>query len=407
MNATLTTFEVAQQRVQEALANEDAVKRQIREGFTDRVVAFIDMVDSTKFKMDHKDEPEKWLYRVHVFSELVTAFIKDSNGKVVKYIGDEVMAVFDRTGPSKITDAMSLINRVEIIEQALTEATGTPTQVKIAVDFGKVMLLEFDGHAEFDPQGTPVDRCARIAKHARPGVVVSSHEFVSACPGTIKPSWMEVGKFHPKGLDETTVYQLGAKTIAVYDSVEIPVDELASLRSQNANLLSENADLKEKNLGLQEDIKTLGEKPKAEHIFREEGTNSPEKRQAWEKIEADCQSLNDMIGKLGVNQSQYARLLFLHFGTTGLGLVADAFAGKEVDEALITRGLVTQDRDSENLYYLAPEARKNRPIIELVERIDNQLKDYEDQYGHDDEHDFDYTVTDDDFWENILAYSVA
>ena len=373
MNVRLTALPAAEQSVQEAIAKEDEVKAQIRAGFTDRVVAFIDMVDSTKFKMDHKDEPEKWLYRVHVFCDIVRTFIEDSDGKVVKYIGDEVMAVFDRSESTKITDAMNLVSRVGMIEQALTKATGTQTQVKIAVDFGKVMLLEFGGHVELDPQGTPVDRCARIAKYASPGVVVSSHAFVSACPTTVKPSWVEVGKIHPKGLDETTVYQLGVKTITVYDTVDVPVGQTEALRDQNASLMAENADLKAKNIGLQEQVQRLGELPTVEHVFHEEGTESLEKQQAWEQIEADCERLKSAIRKLGVNESQYAKLLFLHFGPTGFGLVNDVFAGKEVDEALITRGLVTQPSDGSNVYYLDRQAKKNKELIGLADHINDLL----------------------------------
>ena len=35
------------------------------------------------------------------------------------------------------------------------------------------------------------------------------------------------------------------------------------------------------------------------------------------------------------------------------------------------------------------------------------LGDYDEQYRHDDEDAFEYTVTDADFWENHLGYSVA
>src|SRR5688572_26153641 len=57
------------------------------------VVMFIDMVGSTAFKDAHPDE-EEWLARLVTFLSSVTSIV-EQHGRVVKYIGDEVMALFD------------------------------------------------------------------------------------------------------------------------------------------------------------------------------------------------------------------------------------------------------------------------------------------------------------------------
>jgi len=188
-------------RAEQLHREEAAAIAKIRSSFVERAVVFLDVVNSTAFKIEHQQHPERWILRVVQFSELLAQAVRTSNGEVVKFIGDEVLAIY-----SSVYDAQNLVGRVAEIETSLTAATGFPTRIKVAADFGRVYLLEFEGHVVPDPQGTPVDRCARIAKYATAGEVLASQSFAAATP---KLRWKKAGSAELKGLGREPIYQLG------------------------------------------------------------------------------------------------------------------------------------------------------------------------------------------------------
>jgi class 3 adenylate cyclase len=201
---------------------EAAVTKQIREGFVERAIVFMDVVGSTAFKVENKSQPERWILRVRQFSELLAAAIRSCNGRVVKFIGDEVMGIFENP-----YDAQNLVGRVPEIEANLKAATGFETRIKVAVDFGPVFLLKFEGHSEPDPQGTPVDRCARIGKYGMAGEVLASQPFTEKTP-TLR--WEKLGAMELKGLGRQVIFKLGHATADLEPRTELPQKEEASSR---------------------------------------------------------------------------------------------------------------------------------------------------------------------------------
>jgi class 3 adenylate cyclase len=189
---------------------QEAAIKKIRAGFKDVVVMFIDMANSTKMKTGKlKNEPETWIKNIFEFGNLVSKRLKKCNGQAVKYIGDEVMAVF--TGKNKIYDASTFVEQLEDIENEISNATGYTIKIKISLDFGKVYNLKYPGNKEFDPQGTPVDRCARIAKLCSPSTILTSAAFLKQVDS--KQEWHSVGKTKLKGLGDVEIFQYKSKTV--------------------------------------------------------------------------------------------------------------------------------------------------------------------------------------------------
>lgn len=169
-------------------------------------VMFVDLVGSTEFKAQHPSE-EEWLPRLATFLLATTQIIKETHGRVVKYIGDEVMAFFD--------GSRAVLNAEHATEQILAfcdEFKEYEYQVKIALDYGKVNMLDFvaDERAEIgrsDPQGLRVDRCARIIGKATPNTVLCSKDFKNK--SSSKGRWLKAGNFRGKGISGSIeVYQL-------------------------------------------------------------------------------------------------------------------------------------------------------------------------------------------------------
>lgn len=396
VNSNLAELQEVQKRFVELQAEEGKTVETIRNSFKKAAVVFIDMVGSAQFKMDHRDDPETWIRRVYLFCEIVTQYIEALGGRVVKYIGDEVMAVFD--GDACVNEASSLVARIKEIEEKLKVVVGVETRIKIALDQGDVCFLEFPGHEEIDPQGTAVDRCARIGKYTKEGVVLASFEFVKECPSTF--NWLEVGQVELKGIGITNVYQMGEKTVDLSPVREIREDELRRMKEHMAEMeqasqqfMLENKQLCEMNEGLQEQIRKLGEEPEDKYTVAYE----EEELDAWEAIEEDLKELRKIIDESPASSREYARFLFLD--CQGLSDSYNKYEGRQFDESIEAK-LVTVDGDGN--FSLNHGHRRNQKALEIMGRLEDKLSHYEEP--EDDL--YSYSLEDPDFWHKNIGYFV-
>ena len=405
INADLETLEVVQSKIQEIKNEQTKVTRQIRDGLVDCVVIFIDLVDSTKFKIENESEPEKWILRVKQFGQVIKEYIENSNGRVVKYIGDEVMGIFDKS--TQIDDALSLILRIKNIQSSLTEITGFETKIKIALDYGKVFLLEYEGHNELDPQGTPIDRCARIGKYCQAGTVLSSFEFVSKC--SFPKHWTKVGIAEMKGLGNQPVFQYGDQTVEVKKKIEIEEETLNLLKQQTEDLTDQNqtlslekTDMVSTILQLQQQLKEVGEKPVISTNYTEQ-TQEEERETALKEITTNLRKIKKLITDSGVPAYEYGRFLFLN--EKGYAEKYNRFKGKTFDTS-IEKDIVREN--SEESYVLNTENKRNIAITSLIDKTQKLLNDFVINYGPLDEDDlFEYQFSDADFWSNFLDITVT
>lgn len=197
-NEKVKRLESIKKEVERLQREKENTIKSIKKDFREKIVVFIDMVDSTQFKTEHADEPDVWILRLFQFSNIVASAIQGCKGIVVKYIGDEVMGVFEN-----VNDAKNLIGRIDEIEQNLKKTTGYETRVKITIDYGPVYMMNFEGHVSPDSQGLTVDRCARIAKYNRRSCVLASVDFKDK---TSDMKWHNLGKVNLKGIGEEYIY---------------------------------------------------------------------------------------------------------------------------------------------------------------------------------------------------------
>ena len=175
------------------------------------VVMFVDLVGSTQFKADHPSE-EIWLTRLAKFLLGVTRIV-EADGRVVKYNGDEVMAVFEGDGAPLAAE-----HAAERILQFCEGLSGQRIAAKLAIDYGEVSLLDFSqGRSKAassrpplhsaDPNGLVVDRCARLMSKSIAGAVLCSAEFRAASRSPER--WGLLGTFQAKGfVQRIEVYSL-------------------------------------------------------------------------------------------------------------------------------------------------------------------------------------------------------
>lgn len=152
----------------------------------ERYLFFADLCGSTEFKRNclETDQPELvWISRQLVFLERAAEIIDKYNGIIVKTIGDEIFACFDKLiEPERI-----LRCAVEIIQSFdnLKIFTGkSKINVKISIDFGAIYNGSISENIPFDPIGLSVDRCARLNSIAITNEILFSQIFCDRLSST-------------------------------------------------------------------------------------------------------------------------------------------------------------------------------------------------------------------------------
>ena len=161
----------------------------------DTYILFIDMCDSTEFKkycFQNEMPDSVWILRQHFFLVRCSKIIRSYNGIIVKTIGDEVMATFDLT-----TEPISIIRCViEIFGsfqniKAYNKGKFTILS-KASIDFGECYNGSVFDNVLFDPIGSCVDRCARIAKFASEKEIVLSKDYYDLISNEIDTLGIEI-----------------------------------------------------------------------------------------------------------------------------------------------------------------------------------------------------------------------
>lgn len=151
---------------------------------TDLYIVFIDLCDSTLFKqycLDQNIPDSTWIMRQRIFLQRTAEIIYKYKGTIIKTIGDEVMATFDKV--SRLDTIFKCCVDVFQIFEGLKAYNKGRFKIasKASLDFGTCYNGQILSADIFDPIGTCVDRCARIAKHAEPNQLVFSSSVLKNC----------------------------------------------------------------------------------------------------------------------------------------------------------------------------------------------------------------------------------
>lgn len=144
----------------------------------------IDLCDSTSFKQKYiegKLPDNEWLIRQLIFLHKCAEFIRLNNGSIVKTMGDAVLASFDiLTNPEEVLKC-----GIEIVQgyaNVNPYRGDSKISVKVSIDVG----LTYNGtivEKNYDPIGTPVDRCFRLNSIAKANEIIVSENFFEILKG--------------------------------------------------------------------------------------------------------------------------------------------------------------------------------------------------------------------------------
>jgi len=367
-------------------AQQEVAIRTIREGFVQRTILFMDVVGSTAFKIEHGKNPEIWILRVKQFCTILANAVKAFNGNVIKYIGDEVMASFQNTN-----DALNLICRIAEIEESLKKATGYETRIKVAIDYGEVYELCYEDHRVPDPQGTIVDRCARIGKFAIAGEVLSSTSFVEKSPLL---DWKKLGTTELKGLGKQIIYQLKRETADIEEKIEIKKRYYDSLIEERDSLRAEIAKCAAQNKELQNQIILLGERPVGALVGKS--------MTHWDAIQEEIDKLKEILDGVVGPTARYARFCFLYISQNG-GDNYNKYDGKVFDELIEAK--IVEDSGT-GIYELNMGHPRNVKAAEIMDSIETMIRDYirDNEQNPDDL--FVWSLKDPEFWNKYIGENV-
>ena len=177
----------------------------------DTYILFIDMCDSTEFKqycLQNEMPDSVWIIRQYVFLERCSTIIRSYNGIIIKTIGDEVMATFYPTD-----DPLNIIRCViEIFETFKNIKAYNKGKFiihsKASIDFGECYNGSVFDNDLFDPIGSCVDRCARIAQFVSAKEIALSKDYYDLISNNIATLGIqiEIKKEELKGLGDANFY---------------------------------------------------------------------------------------------------------------------------------------------------------------------------------------------------------
>ncbi len=153
-------------------------------------IFFADLCGSADFKTycKSKSVPDgAWIERQLIYLHRIINTVGRYKGTIVKTIGDEVMAYFDRSVSAHrvlrcATDCHVLFGDIQRYDNDVWKI-----RHKVSIDFGTVYDSNFGLVTEhaIDPVGIVVDRCARLNSEAtRNQVIFSSSVFAELDAGT-------------------------------------------------------------------------------------------------------------------------------------------------------------------------------------------------------------------------------
>jgi class 3 adenylate cyclase/HAMP domain-containing protein len=151
-----------------------------------RVFLFSDIRGFTS--MSEKLEPEEVVKILNRYLDLQAQIIKKNHGDIDKFVGDEVMAVFD--GPGKtdnaLISAIEITEAIKLLNYERTKNKLHTIDVGIGINGGEVVHGRMGSRERMDNTsiGDAVNLAARLCSRAEPGsIIISKSTLASAGKG--------------------------------------------------------------------------------------------------------------------------------------------------------------------------------------------------------------------------------
>jgi adenylate cyclase len=188
----------------------------------DLAIMFADLQSFTA--ISEKMKPKEVVDFLNGVFDIATRVIYQNHGDIDKFIGDALLAVFERP-------EMALLSSIEIIDELneyniQRQKDNLPaTTFRIGINYGKVIRGSVGGNERFDNTliGDPINTAQRLEGLSPPGTVLAAKSLLDQFPGLIN-SDIVYHDYSLKGKDKTV------KAALVYDYYLSHRDLLPGLR---------------------------------------------------------------------------------------------------------------------------------------------------------------------------------
>lgn len=169
--------------------------------------------------LSEKMSPEEVVSLMNVYLNLQTTVIHQWGGIVDKFVGDEVMAIFEGRGMeiNAVRAAVEIQNFCKVLNAARSASGETVISVGIGLNSGEVVMgnMGSQDHMDYTVIGDSINVAARLCGVAHQGQVLVSKAIADAIGDQI--TWQELppvsvkGKDHPIGIAEPVEIKGGAR----------------------------------------------------------------------------------------------------------------------------------------------------------------------------------------------------
>lgn len=163
------------------------------------VMMFTDIVGFTRIT-EERGEKYAATFRTYHDKILTEEIEKNGAGKVVKYIGDSVMAIFSE--PTKAVEiSIKIQEKLDVFNESMPDMDDI--KVRIGLHMGQVAI---ENNIQADIFGRHVNRASRIESLASSGQIFLSYPVFDSAKGWLQDmeyiGWKSHGEYYLKGIDK-------------------------------------------------------------------------------------------------------------------------------------------------------------------------------------------------------------
>jgi adenylate cyclase len=180
--------------------------------------------------LSEKMTPEQVVSLMNIYLNLQTTVVHQWGGIVDKFVGDEVMAIFEGRGMeiNAVRAAREMQQYCKTLNEARAASGNTQVHIGIGLNSGDVVMgnMGSDDHMDYTVIGDNINIAARLCGIAKPGQVLASKAVADAVGD--QATWNELapvtvkGKNHPIGIAEALTVKGGGRR-SMRKAVNVPV----------------------------------------------------------------------------------------------------------------------------------------------------------------------------------------
>lgn len=184
------------------------------------IVLYVDLVGSTDMALRLPEDRVAII--ISTFAQEMARAITRHSGRVLKFVGDAVIAYFAadenslRAAENAVSCGMSMIDVINKgINPILGKSDYPALRIKIGIDFGTNIIVRYgadEAKSYVDILGPPMNIAAKIQSHARPNKILIGHDVYTRLhpkmQGSFAPVVWKEGEWEYRSTGTDEIYKV-------------------------------------------------------------------------------------------------------------------------------------------------------------------------------------------------------